>query len=343
MTDLTKLESEIESLEKGVFGNPSTEEVDSTETKEVEEGVVSGESGDKNDNDDSFSDDEPIVQETLTIPEEEHQDKPTRNDWKGKYNALDKRFRNLKASNDSTIFELRTELSKTIKQSSELSGKVNELSKELSSLKSKEDIYRDLLNEEERDIIGEDTLNSFKKLNKAAVDSAVGPLQAQLEEERKFREEGAIANAEAQQKAASTNFLNRLGDIVSDYAVYDSDPGFLKWMDGYDELTGGVRKTLFKNAQSIGDVGRVAQFFIEFKKLKDVGKSQLEQKITPATSASRTVNKTNQTPKTQYVSLAKIEKFQADVYKGRYKGQEKIVREYEAIINLAQAEGRIVA
>ena len=69
---------------------------------------------------------------------------------------------------------MRTELAKAIKQSTSLSNKVDTLNKEIQTLKAKEDIYNDLLTEEERDILGEDTLSSFKKLNKAAVDSAVG-------------------------------------------------------------------------------------------------------------------------------------------------------------------------
>lgn len=354
-----RLEQEIKDLEGKQFSNPventSTEQENETvlEAPETEDEVTQEKDLLDSENDSADKDSENLESDTSIAQEEEQATDneepsvtPQRNNWKKDYQQLDKRFRNLKASNDSTIFSLRKDLANALKNEGTIRTKLGEANNELNQMKSKVDIYSDLLSDDEKDILGEDTLSSFKKLNKAAVDSAVAPLREQLEEARKERDARAQEAASSHEQQASSNFLSRLGDLVPDYNTLDTNPEFLNYMKNVDEFTGDQRESIFKRAQSIGDVGRVAQFFIEFKKLKNAGKDALNKRVTPSTSASAQTSRTtttNNSPKKQYVSMAGYDKFCSDVSKGRYKGREKEVKQIEAAVALAHSEGRIVA
>lgn len=337
-----------------MLGNPSSAD-DSTEPEKVistEEPEVIQEESLEIGSDDLATEGEveSNSSEELTVQKDTSEDNSddnttTRISWKKKYRELDKRFRNLKASNDSTIFELRKDLARSMKDCNEFSRKLSSANKELNSFKSQVDQSLDLLSDEEKDILGEDTINSFKKMNKASIEAAIAPLKEQLEEARRLRDEKLEEDARTQDLVANNNFLSRLEELVPNFTSIDHDPNFHVWMDGPDDYSGDQRKALFKRAQSIGDVGRVAQFFNEFKKLNSRGEESLRQKISPTQATSKPVSTKTVTsnPKKNYVSLKAVDKFLSDVAKGYYKGREKSMQEIEAKIDKAQREGRIVA
>lgn len=348
MAHLDELEKEISDLENGAFSNPTDNASVSTK---AEDKVVTEETFDVTQVDDvpiaqaDAVSGEPIVQEKV-VTDFDVQHKPARTNWKKKYQDSDKRFRHYKGANDSTTFELRNSLASSIKEVASLREQVFKLTEQLSAVKTSETKYKDLLTEDEQEIIGEDTLVSFEKLNRAAIEAAVNPLKAELEVERTKRNEQDVEYARTLAAKATNTFLGRLGNIVNDYAEVNVDPEFVSWMNGPDELEGIPRKAIFKGAEKSGDAGRVAQFFLEFKKQKQEGEDVLAQKITPTTSTSQpTVPKqpTNSNPRAGYVSMKKVGLFLDAVAKGHYRGRESEVKEIEAEINRAQVAGKLVA
>jgi hypothetical protein len=271
---------------------------------------------------------------------------PTRTNWKQKFNEADKRYNNFKASTDATIFSLRTELAAALRSQESLSKKVDDLSKELATARSsKTESLNDILSSEEQEILGAEAVAALDKVSKSNIEAQVKPLQEQLAFEKEQRASERKAAAEEQASQAQQSFLERLGDLVPDYATVDTDQAFLDWMKLPDEVSGIQRERLFKQSQTLGDVGRVAQFFNDFKKLNNEGQEALEDKVTPASSASSTNQQTTSSDSQQvpYVSLAKVQKFYTDVSKGRYKNKPKLVEEIQAKIDEAQRTGRIVA
>jgi hypothetical protein len=342
------LSREIEELEGKMFGkrgdagkqNEPTEPVEVKEEVEVSEGITPNEESPKEQPTESV---ETTTQEEDTFTETEEANKPTRTNWKKKYEQLDKRFRNLKTANDSTIFTLRTDLKNALESQESLSDKVDELSKQLAEAKVTEaDNFKDILSSEEQEIIGVETLDALQKLNKVNTEAQVAPLKERLERAEKKSKKESKAFAENNAEQARLNFLERLGNVVPDYADIDTDPKFLEYMSEQDEFSGSIRKDLFLRAKDIGDVGRVAQFLLDFKKLRDAGKETLQRKVTPTSSASNAQPTKQQPKQSDLVSMKKVNEFMTNVQKGKIKDQ-KLIERVMSRIDAAQRAGKIVA
>ena len=203
-----------------------------------------------------------------------------------------------------------------------------------------------ILSEEELAILGEDTVSSIEKVNKAILERKLKPLEEQLEEERKLRIKQAEERARREQEEANLLFLRRLGELVPDYEEIDTNPHFLAWMEEPDPYSGFARKYIFKQAQSIGDVGRVAQYFNEFKKLVfDKPKRELEKKITPEATGKETIQqreqKANPNRNKKIWTLKEIDAVYDSFIKGTFKGTKQERQRLEQEIDLAVAEGRV--
>lgn len=315
--NMAKLDREIEEIEKEVYGAPEEPTVEAEVKEEVVEAIEDNPSEQPPENVEDPQDSEP---------------KPKRVNWK-------KRFTNYKASSDATIYSLRTDNAELRSQVLDLSKRMDVL---LAERTDEKDPFENLFTDEDRDTLGDEALNIFTKASKTAVDSAVSPLKAKLEEERQMRLRDQERMAKNDRQSAYGIFLEKLGDLVPSFNEINVDPGFNKWMQAPDTFSGFPRKDLFHRAEAAGDVSRVAEFFAEYQQLveKPSEKAQrtLEAAVAPTGSGAAEV--TSNVKKPTYL-MSEVDKFFTDVSKGKYKGRESLAKELENKYDQAFVDGRI--
>lgn len=308
---LTELDAEIAEMEKALLAGQDNKdtsdepEVD-TQTDTVEDEVNEMELDEAGDADITPS-------ETESDPEP----KPKKRiSWKKRYTNLN----NVHAAYKHQVARELTELQNSLTISNTEIARLKQL---VTDTLGSKDVFTEAFSQEDIDVLGEDTVATLKK----ATENVVAPIQAQLEAEQAARASEKEQSVRARANQAQNAFLERLGALVPDYIEVDSSPQFLNWMREIDPASGYTRETLFKQAEGSGDVGRVANFMLEFKSVLN----PLESKITP-TTASRS----NRTPQQAQVKKpmvwTEIEKFYDDVTKGRFRGRETERREIEAKI-----------
>lgn len=315
--DLNKLMQEEAELEKQFFGG-DVEDLEDTTLKDTPEEIEEEESTD----------------EEVIVPTEQEVISDDQVDWK-------KRFTNYKASTDITIRDLRRDLAQATSDIVAYQDKIDELSKEVSLIKSNsEDEYKDLFSEEDADIVGQDAIDIFKKGVKKAAESSTAPLKEELEKlrkkERKLKEEASKAELA---KIYKDHFHDPLKRLVPDFEQLNTNPQFIEFLQEPDEETGIQRITLLRKAESVYDPGRAASFFREFK--KSIGKNNLESKITPVANGNSTSNDMR-TTKPRTFTMAEIDKNYNDQAKGVYRGREKEWRILEAQMDKAFEQGNII-
>lgn len=280
----------------------------------------------------------PTTIDPLT-PEKQAEQKPKKKErisWK-------KRYINLKQYHD-------TERQRDRLKISQLLTKVTELERDLiasrakltEALAAKQPSITDLATKEEINVLGEEGVSSIDKLTKKAIESATAPLKKELaalqQKQLAKTEEEAISLAQE----SYNHFLSSLANLIPDYAVLDADPKFEEYLKKVDPQSGRIRLELFKQAESAGDVGRVAYFFQEFKKTKDPAKQKLEQAVTPIGSQSSPLdNQGSHREAIEYMSMEQYNRFMDDVTKGRFRGKRSEQEAIEAKFDKAIAEGRM--
>jgi hypothetical protein len=314
---------EIEELEKKMMGDPagtpdpgdqdtaSADQVNEGEEQELEVQPATQEEA-------IVETDDPAEPEVTATPQS---DQP---DWK-------KRFINFKASADATIaglrrenISLREEVQRQAKAQLELSKRVDDLSK------GANDPYKELFTQEERDIIGDETLAALQKANDAALNSRLKPIQDQLEKERKLRQDQEAKALARDKENLSTTFLQRLGTLVPGYQKIDTNPQFHEWMKGVDTASGFPRVHIFKTAQANMDVGRVADFFLQFQAASKP-KDKLGKKVTPMSGGNAGAPEGK--PKAPVITQAFIDKFYEASIRGDYRGRQKEQQAIEKMID----------
>jgi hypothetical protein len=243
------------------------------------------------------------------------------------------RFKTYKAHADITISGLRRSLLAAQEENLTLRDQIDDLTKKFAKITSekKRDISQ-IFSDEERDLIGEETLKAMQKYNDAMLESAVAPLKSELEKEREARKKEQSKAVEEEKKAIQNEFLATLAKIVPNYAELDRNPRWLAWMKHPDEVSGVPRETLFLRAQANGDVGRVAEFFKEWQRLQKP-KDKLASKVTPVGKQGETKTPPQNRQKKQGLTLKQIDQFYLDVARGKFRNRPKAQQEMERMID----------
>jgi hypothetical protein len=309
--------AEIAAMEKESYGNPEGEELLAADDASVElEAEVESEP----------------IEEVIVDPAEaegEPGDAPP-TDPPDEVVSM-KRFANFKAASDATIHGLRTQAVQFQEDMVKMQNIIQTLTEQLNAATAKKDPYDGLFTPEEKDLIGEETLAAMAKANKAALDSRIKPLQDQLEQQKKQSQNQRDADLARQKRELSESFFGKLESLVPNFRKTDTNLGFLQWMKEADAASGYPREVIFKRAQANGDVGRCAEFMLQYRALL-APKDKLAGKTTPTSSASgkRPVPKKPTTPQ---ITPAFIDKFYQDAIRGKYKGKEKERQAIEKLID----------
>ena len=321
LNHLDKLDKDIKELEDLIY-NPENSEEFSEDLEVKEEGSK-----------------EPEVDQPATPaqPRKRVSYKAKVTELEAELASLDVRYRNLRSATDQKLHDLRT-ANTTLEENNLL------LAKEIQDLKKKvvqnaPDPYENIFTEEDIETLGEDAINSFKKATQKAVDAAVNPLKQEIETAKEKEYDQRMKSLQEQQKNAVKNFREKLGELVPDYETININPDFKQFLYNLDTFSGIPKLTLLKRAEQDGDVGRVAQFFKDFKDSIKTPEDVLNENIAPTgTSTGTAVDNT----RPELIPYAEFAKFQDDVTKGRYRGREKLKQELTDKYDRAFIEGRLV-
>jgi len=149
--------------------------------------------------------------------------------------------------------------------------------------------------------------------------------------------------AELKQQILQEKFLTELTALAPDWNEIDQNPDFLGWLGQPDELSGATRQEMLN--QAAGDAPRVAAFINAWKDTQRQASQptatapQLSGKYeTPSNRAGEALAERGKT-----YTQAQVNGFYDDVAKGKYRGRQAEAQQIERELDLAAADGRIVA
>jgi hypothetical protein len=183
--DQVKAEREIAELEEKSYGKPSPSAEASEEVEENAADASESENEELTDHPahEATGTERDLQKESADVADSKPTPSVDKDDWK-------KRFTNYKSSSDATINGLRREvvsLREALQHSADAQAELNRRINELSA--KKPDNYDDLFTEEEREIIGPETLAALQKAQSAVIERKLKPLEEQLNRERAARRE----------------------------------------------------------------------------------------------------------------------------------------------------------
>jgi hypothetical protein len=313
-----KLQNEIEQLEEKIFGTPEPPVGDPPEEEKAE-----------------VAEEEKVVQpEPQAAPAEKPPEAPV--DTAEELKQLKQRYSSLRTHHDGLVYQLRKE-NASLKES--LAGLQTKMAELMKKAQKHDDTHDDLFTEEEKAILGPEAVAAMAKATRKVVDSKVSTIQKELEEERLYRQQQQLAEADRSKKEASDILRRRLASLVPGFEELDVDPNFHKFMEQADPFSGLARVQLFNNAVASGDVGRVAEFFVEYQRATAPPKSNpMEKRITP-TGSTPSVSESGS--KSEKLTWAYVDRFYSDVQKGKYRGKQRLQDEIEARIDRAISRGEV--
>lgn len=144
------------------------------------------------------------------------------------------------------------------------------------------------------------------------------------------------------QATAEEIFFSRLDEAIPEWEQLNVSQPFLDWLAQVDPVYGQPRHAALKSARDALDARRVIAVFKAYQdSLPKAPKvDPLAAQVTPRSSAAAP---TQQAPKQKpTISEREVSAFYHDVATGKYRGNEQLMAQREAEINLALAEGRIV-
>lgn len=319
-----QLAADIEAEEKKIFGGNPDEAEAQAPAPRANDDDVQGQA------DDSAADVRAAIGRK---PEDLTDDSAAAKDAQKPQSDWEERFKSFKQMADATIHGLRQEKLLLQEDVQSLKVQMAELAGKISEAQDKKLDITSLFSEEERNLIGEETIKGIEKAVLTTLDSTVNPLKTQLEKERQEREKAEARQVQNARAQSDKEFIDKLNAMVPDLMKIDRDPKFIQWMAGPDTASGVPRERLFKVAQRAGDVHRVAGFFLEYAKLTAPKKDEkMEKKITPSNQAAAPKT-SDENKKPRMLTMKQIDQFYDDVVRGKYRHKPKEQDRMEKLID----------
>lgn len=257
--------------------------------------------------------DQPKAEET-PAPKNDSQTPPPAEDWEHRFKVLQGKY--------------SAEVPRFAAENKDLKSRLELLEQELEQMKAKP--AEPLVTQAEVDEYGPGLVDLARRIareEQAQKDAEIAKLKTQIAQ-----------LSDATSKTASNDFFKSLTAIVSDWEQINEDPGFIKWLEEVDELTGETKQNLLSRAEGARDAARVGKFFTSYKKAASSwaasSAKSLESQVVPPT------NKSPDTPPSKKVwTRAEISDFYSRVRRGDVSDKDAIA--IEADITAASIEGRI--
>jgi len=247
------------------------------------------------------------------LPDQQQKD----DTWEHKYKVIEGKY--------------RAEVPRLAADNRELRTQIEALQQQMESLKSQAaKPQQSLISQEDREKYGDDLLDVMKR----AAQEQVTTKDAEIEELKRRLDMVNQTTA----KSAEVNFFDTLGRLAPDWVTINSDEGFLKWLDEYDELTGKTRQDLLSDAEAAKDAERVARFFTKWKATQQQRTAPTSQAL--AAQVTPDSNRVVQPPTgKRFFTRPEIAAFYAAARRGEIGAKEMVAMEAE--IHAATIEGRI--
>lgn len=272
-----------------------------------------------------------------------------RKSWKNEYNLLENRYIKLRQSSDHFKFETRQQIASLQESLIALQEQNDALLEKIAGYENNAGKFNltSRFSPENVELFGEDTLQEFQKAMQETVESATQPLKTELLQMKKAERDRLKRQAQTNRSEAYTSFEAQLAQLVPDFRGQNNDKGFLAWLQETSPYSGVPRIQTLRNAEKIGDVERVAQFFVEYRQISQAPNDLLQQNVTPSGRGG------SGTPLQQGVahgqgadkkvfSMKFIDQFYNDDINGKYRGREALRDQLDKEIDLALQEGRVV-
>lgn len=317
MTRSEKMLKEEKELEDKLFGTPEakpTSEADATSELKP-------------------TDETPAPQEGLVAPKVE----PVQDEVKAPLQEEENwelRFKNLRSSRSENLYKTKSQLAAALETITTLQQDV----RKLQAQQPKIDPFEGVFTDEDKEALGDTTVDVMRKATEKATEAATAPLKAQLEQERTARESQTKLTAQQMKQEAYNIMVSRISKAVPDWELVNYDPEFKKYMD-LPDLDGTARKTYFTEAESQGNAAQIIRYMQDYKaQAKPVDK--LAGKVTP-TGEDAGANPPQLEEKEEIMSRAFINQFYDDLNRGKYQGKHSEAQQIEASIDLAHKERRV--
>lgn len=325
-----KLDEDIAKLEAEMFGPPK----EISENAEQEEQVLDDEnviSPDQSTNENASLTDDPF-KEVITGEDTQPDESETVESLRRELKEVEHQRNRYKGKTDRTIFDLRAEVGRLNKLNAKYVAANNELQKKL-------DDQETTLNDEQKDIFGEDGAAMIESLQKE-----IRSLKRNLEDSPEKFEKAAESADETNYK----EFMDKLYELVPELDDMNADAGFNDWLRQEDDY-GIERLATLRSDQARYDYVRVAQFFNEYKSMsKTVEKVKKDFPDTskaytgPTGTQSGDSNKRVEAKGDGYLKQSEINQYERDVLAGKYKYDSAYPEAFEAKIFQASVDGKII-
>lgn len=254
-------------------------------------------------------------------------------DWQQKYRSLQGMF----AQKTS---ELQSQNKQYESQLAQLQKQIEALSK----ARAQDDAAKAKAEADPKDVenFGADMVDMVQRYAERvfqAMATQFGSKVAELEGRLKGLEQQVSGVSDRTNLTLEQQFYATLNNLVPDWEEINQSEGWLKWLAEIDSVYGAPRQAALDAAHQKMDVERVAAVFKAFKAAQPPKpQSALANQVAPNGASALAPSAPGARP---ILASKFVEKFYADVAKGRYLGRESEAAQVEAEINLAAAEGRI--
>jgi hypothetical protein len=260
----------------------------------------------------------------------------------------EKRFKNYKASTDTTIFELRKELAGMRVTSGEKDTKIRSLANELSMIReesNQDDPFEGVFNKEDEDTIGEDAIKIIKKatLANAQKDSPkLKALRAEMAEMRSTQRAADKKELDNLEAGSQAKLKATLAGVVPNFSKIDKEAAFSAYLKGIDQLSGSPRMKFFASAIKDNDVARVANFYNEYISQKPKSRSEiLSGKVGVTGSGASESTSTGRDSQKKVYSIVEYTDFMTARNSGKLKMTRQEANVIEKRFDIAFQEGRV--
>lgn len=298
MSDVSTLEEEIKEMESKIFG---TEEVVDDPEKQDLETADSAEAT----TEDSTLADEDSSTENVPAVEDEEKPKKKRTNWR-------KRYTDLQSYSDSTKYEMEQEVS-TLKE------QLMYVNQELAAMRVKnappKPTISELLSQDDKDMLGADTVDSLSSATEKVIDQSVNPLREELEKEREKTRKLEEASLTAQRKKEYAKFKTELDSLAPNAKKLNEDSAFVKWLQMKDTYSSHSRFNLLRQAEKARDAFAVSRFFNEYTEANKPKEDILREQVAPNSSSTPA---TPQDSKEKVWTHAEMDSVYTNIREGKY-------------------------
>lgn len=275
---------------------------------------------------------EPVEEPKQTVSQETPAPVPE-SKWENKYHTLKGMYDAEVPRLHADLREMKAQLQQLMADKAAMEAKLEETPVPQSSL----------ITEQDKEAFGPDLIDLIERATESKLTESRKRERELINEIKELKSQ--LGNvSERQVMSDKDRFLMGLSSRVPDWEQYNTDPGFLEWLQQVDPVYGMPRQYGLNSAYEAFDVNRVAAIFETYKGLvtpkqaQPAPKQELQRQVAPTRSRSSTppaADSQNQ----RFFNQQEIEQFY-DEWRRGYIDQDEAVR-MEKEIHAAIAQGRV--